>query len=345
MLRSIAGAAGLVLLFVGASNAIQLSSPSETSDASCKSDDEVDPADRQAIGASALAFVRTVLGPHPDDAFDLMTPAAQAITGRKKMIADTDASIKPMAPFSDPVVNHVYRIESRGSGSETDEKLSCIGSDKQPVVAAYAPGTVQAHALLSARTLNYSWAFSLWMFPSNEGWKVRHFQFALGGLAAYAPLDLLAKARSERDAGHTLNAALLLAATHFASNRGEALVLDVDQQAIAEMKRLAPTEISGGPPFTFTLQGQPYKVGHITILADGGKLGLSFDLPHDTSLSNADAETANRAFLTGFIATHPEYSQDFEFLSARALKSDNSGSYNTVYENGKGFLPEPESGR
>jgi hypothetical protein len=96
--------------------------------------------------------------------------------------------------------------------------------------------------------------------------------------------------------------------------------------------------VRGTPPFSWTLNGEKYQVGQVSMIGVGHDVGITFVLPQTSWTSEDDIETKNRAFINAFIATHPEYARIFNFLVARAMKPDNSGGYATVYENQKGFV-------
>jgi hypothetical protein len=90
------------------------------------------------------------------------------------------------------------------------------------------------------------------------------------------------------------------------------------------------------------MNGNVYSVQHVTIQSVFGKLGLSFNLPQKAWGGPDAAEASNHAFLTDFVAAHPDAPRVFSYLIARALKPDNSGGWATVWSAEKGFLPPPK---
>jgi hypothetical protein len=50
-----------------------------------------------------------------------------------------------------------------------------------------------------------------------------------------------------------------------------------------------------------------------------------------------EIDAQNRKFLDAFRTAHPEWEKVFGFMSARAMKPDNSGGFGTVYASGKGY--------
>jgi hypothetical protein len=167
---------------------------------------------------------------------------------------------------------------------------------------------------------------------------VQYFNMSVSAISGLTPDMLLARARQERDAGHAFNAAMLYTGVQGTIDRGPAFQLGIDQALHADLHNFtAPADLAGDPPFVWNMNGADYNVGQVTIIGIAGKLGLVFMLPQTEWSGEQDSDAKNRAFITAFIATHPDYSRVFAFLVARALKPDNSGGYGTVYENGKGF--------
>ncbi len=160
---------------------------------------------------------------------------------------------------------------------------------------------------------------------------------SIAGRTAQALFDT---ARTERDAGHVFNAALLSSLTAAAlAARGPYLELDFFVQTARENWKtfVVPPELSGAPPFSWTMNGKTAAVSGVSLLGVGGEIGLVFELPQPDWPGDADVDRHNREFLDDFRAAHPEYASAFQFLLARAHKPDNSGGVATAYENGKGY--------
>ncbi len=176
------------------------------------------------------------------------------------------------------------------------------------------------------------------MFPAGDSWQIRYYRMSVSSIIGFTPKMLLARARGERDTGHAFNAAMLYAGALYTMDRGEAVRLGVVRDISEDLQKfIRPPEITGVPPFIFMMQGANYSVSHVTISGTDGKLGVIFDLPHATWTNDQDADAANRAFLSAFIATHADYARVFGYLVARAVKADDGSGFATVYENGKGF--------
>ncbi|HEX3810552.1 MAG TPA: hypothetical protein VHW02_12740 [Rhizomicrobium sp.] len=304
---------------------------------SCQTDSEIAQQQRAAIDDAAMSYVRTVLGTNPADAYDLMTKEARAATTADKFGASLRPFIQAMSPENNIKVAHTYYLQSSGSGPDARAICGPV-SGYQWVSLEIKPGQSQAHVEISGQSRNNDLAFNLWLLRDQSNWRVQYFHFGLSSIVGLPPETLLQRARQERDAGHLFNAAMLYAGVQATIDRGPAFQLGIQQELQEDLAKFQrPVELNGTPPFLWNMNGQKYSVAQVTIGGIAGKLGLAFILPQTTWNGFEEADKSNKAFLTAFIATHPDYARVFNFLVARALKPDRSGGFGTVYENGKGF--------
>jgi len=303
----------------------------------CQVDDEIAPAQRAAIESAAMAYARAILSDHPETAYALMTDSAQASMTADAFGAQIAAFSRASGPYGKLRLTHTYFLQSVGSGADTRAICGTLAGD-QWVAVAIRPGTRQAHVALSAQTRNNGWAVTLWLLPQAGGWRVQYSHLGIASAAGRTPEMLLAMARRERDSGHAFNATMLYAGVQSTIDRGAAFQLGIEQTARGDFAKLrAPSELQGKPPFVWTMNGKRYRVAQVTILGIGKDLGLVFVLPQSDWPDNAAIDKRNHEFLDAFIASHSDYARDFNFLAARAMKSDNSGGFGTVYQNGKGY--------
>jgi hypothetical protein len=303
----------------------------------CAQDNEIASSRRDAIDDTATAFVKAALGHNPASAYAMMTSAAKTSVPADKFIAFLKQMNETSGPFKNTRVLHTYYIESAGTGPDARAICGKVAGDDW-VSVQVKPGLSQAHVLIASSTANNGWALTLWLLPAGDGWQVQYFNMSVSAISGLTPDMLLARARQERDAGHAFNAAMLYTGVQGTIDRGPAFQLGIDQALHADLHNFtAPADLAGDPPFVWNMNGADYNVGQVTIIGIAGKLGLVFMLPQTEWSGEQDSDAKNRAFITAFIATHPDYSRVFAFLVARALKPDNSGGYGTVYENGKGF--------
>lgn len=303
---------------------------------SCAIDGQIDPGNRAALSAAALAFVNGVLASDPEQAYSAMTGEVRAHTPERQF-ADSLTSLQGMAPYANLHVAHIYFIRSTGSGIEARALCGTAGGNKW-VSVAIKPGRTQAHVEIAASTRNNDWAFTLWLVPEGGAWKVQYFNTSASAIVGHGPEMLLARARAERAAGRMFNASMLYAGVQATAGRGSTFELGIMQDLQKDLTTFkVPQELKGSTPYRWTLAGHTYKVAQVSLIGFEGKLGLIFTLPKPEWLGDADADESNRIFIADFRNAHPDCSLAFAFLAASATKPDNSGGFRTVYENGKGF--------
>lgn len=304
----------------------------------CQQDSEISAAQRASLENTAMTFVQAELRSDGSTVISMLTNDAQKSVTPNKLAGLFDMLQKTAAPFGAPHVAHTYFIRNVGVGS-SDTRMIC-GDLKGNAWASVEikPGTDQSYVLVTAKTRNNDWMFTEWLLPDGKNWRVGYFNANASTIVGMTPDLLLEKARKERDTGHTFNASLLYVGALGISSYGPGFQLGIAQHAQDDLGKLhLPPEISGKPPFTWTMQGKKFTVQQVSMIGVAGQLGIVFVLPQTAWPSDAAADSSNRQFINAFIATHPDYSRSFSFLLARAMKPDNSGGMGTVYQNGKGF--------
>lgn len=304
----------------------------------CRVDDEIDTADRAAVEKTAIEYAQAALSLNTDRAYAMMTSEGQRTTTPQNFSAGMQGLVRNAGAFGAIEREHTYFLNTAGTGS--DSRAQCATPDGKQVVLEVRGGLKQAHVILLSTTRNNRWEIDVWLLQQGGAWRVRYFHVGIVSMAGHSPEEMLRLARSERAAGHAFNATMLYIGAKALVDRGTAYRVALADDVFKDMQEFkASREFDGRPPFTWTMNGTAYRVGFVTILGIDGKLGLIFDLPLAAWSGEADAGRTNHAFLDAFMATHKDYSRVFGFLLARAQKPDGSGSYGTVYEEGKGYEP------
>ena len=302
---------------------------------SCVADGEIALEKRSALDERAVAFTQAVLNQNVSQAYAMMTKEAQASVPEGRFGPGVVALVRSSGPFEAPRITHTYFVRSTGSGPAA--RMIC-GANNEWVSVEIKPGQDQGHVVVSAKTRNNDWAFTVWLLPDESDWRVQYFHMAPSTVVGLTPEMLLQRAGKERDSGHMFNAVMLYSGVHEITDFGPAFQLGIAQTLRDDFEKLKfPPELSGRPPFVWKLGSATYTVAQAGVIGVAQKLGLIFMLPQKSWAGNSEADKTNRAFLSAFMAAHPDYSRSFSFLVARALKPDNSGGFGTVYENGKGF--------
>lgn len=304
---------------------------------SCVEDNEIPLAQHNVISSTAMRFVKSLLGSDRNVAYGMMTNAAQRAIGADKFDREVKLMVQSMAPFADPRLEHIYLIKSIGTGPDTRTVCGSL-TNHEWVALTVRPGQTQAHVIITSKTRNNDWAFTLWLLPAGDAWQVAYFHMGVSSIVGITPDELLTRARSERDAGRAFNAAMLYAGVRATTDRGPDFQLGIVQTLNEDLAKFSPpAELSGKPPFTWKMEGHNYVVDQVSIMGVQGKLGLVFILPHQEWNGDQEADRENKEFLKAFVASHPDFSRVFRFLVARAMKPDNSGGFGTVYQATTGF--------
>jgi hypothetical protein len=299
---------------------------------SCDEDAHIDADKKKIIDAAALTFARTVLGPSPSAAFDLMSQAGQTETSRQQLDDSALAIMRQFEP-KNVAVQHTYFIELKG---KSPGRVVCATDLSKPdgwesLSAENVPE--QAHVLLSADTRNNELAFAIWLIPEKSDWKVQSFRLNVSTLADKDSTELWELARAQQEKHHSFTAALLYAAAAQIANRGPNFQLGITQSISNDTSKFtAPAEISGQPPFLWRNGESTYKVMNVGPTAVGGQIYVV--IQHEVSPWQNDAQVVawNKDLLSYFKRRFPEYSDVFAGVVARAIERGSNRGYGTVEE-------------
>jgi hypothetical protein len=297
----------------------------------CQEDAHISAAKRNGIESAAMDFIHKLLGTDPENAFEMMSKAGETTVTREQLKAQATV-IRGMEP-KNIAVQHTYVVELRG---KSPGRVVC-GTDFaksdgwESLEAADVPE--QAHVLIKAETLNNFLAYTVWLIPEQNSWKVQSFWMNVASLADKDSTQLLRLGQAQREKGHNFNAALLYAAAAQVANRGPNFQMGITQAISGEAAALAvPPEIRGAGPFLWKNGATSYKVLGVGPIAIGGKLYLT--LVHEVSpwQSNQQVDGWNKEFLGYFKQRFPEYSDTFAGLVARAMERGSNRGFGTVEE-------------
>ncbi len=305
---------------------------------SCARDSEI-PADRRKPAEdAALLFARTMLGPHPEEAYARMSIEAHGVTTPAQLTAIAK-QIQANGPYDNLRLAHVYRVQTTGS---TTAPAVCSTASRADTVFLAARQGEQMHVFLTAKTRNNDWAFSMWLTPEGGGWRVHAFYMSPEKMSGRTAADLMALARTQRDARHMFNASMLYAGARYLLDRGPNVQLGMLQELDTQMRgfETAPA-LKSPPPFKWRLDGVDYSIARVTIVGVDGKLALVFASINSgwNGTDDDDAERRNKRLLESIMKAYPELTGTFGVLVAQILAPDGNRGWGTVYETGKGFLP------
>ncbi|HEX4861866.1 MAG TPA: hypothetical protein VFV07_11555 [Rhizomicrobium sp.] len=307
----------------------------------CYVDKDPDASDQAALEAAARQGLAATLAGNIEAMRRSMSDEARATADRVGSLPQIQAYMRQNGPFTPPKLEHFYYIASSGAG--TDVRMQCQAADGSGWLSLRAhPGREQAYFLFSTTGRGGDGlALTEWLVRRDGAWRVDDSAMMHSVMAGHDAADLLALARKERAAGHRFNATMLYVGARSLVDRGPFLQLPLVQTIAADEQGYAmASELAGKPPFSWGINGNVYSVGHVTIQSINGKLGLTFDLPQKSWNGTDAADAANRAFLTDFVAAHPDTAKVFAFLVARAIKPDKSSGWFTVWSAQKGFLAQ-----
>jgi hypothetical protein len=309
----------------------------------CNVDGGMDASSRTAMEAVARQYLADLLAGRTGNRQKMMTDEAWAAVSQQGSAQKMQVLIRQIGPFTTPRLDHFYHVVSAGAGGAR-HTLCTAGDGKDWVSLQTIPGREQAYVLFSTTGRGKDdWAVTEWLVREDGAWRIENYAIMHASMAGHDARELLNLARRERAAGHRFNATMLYVGAQSLVNRGPALQLALTQTIGSdEQDYPMASELTGKPPFAWGMNGNVYSVTRVLILSVYGKLGLSFDLPQKSWSGPDAADAANRAFLTDFVAAHPEVPKVFGYLVARADKPDNSGGWGTVWSAEKGFLPTPK---
>jgi hypothetical protein len=314
---------------------------------SCSTDSEIAPAERSAIEDAGLTLARTLLGDHPEGGFDLMSQKVQAANSREAFASSIGPAIAQGAPYSPPRLMHTYLLTSTGASIGTGpgaRGLCGTVANNAWVSAAVTPGEDSAYVLIDTDSRNNGWTFAIGLRREGPAWHVYNFYFNISSVVGLDAPKLLDMGQREREAGHMLNAYILVTGATYATQRGPDIQLGITHTILTELgKVIVPPELKGTGPFHWTLNGKTFDLSVATLIGVDKQLGIQFDLPQKEWPSNDAADARNREFIDAFRAAYPDYARVFSFIVARAMQPDNSGGFASVYDNKTGYGQAPAS--
>jgi hypothetical protein len=298
----------------------------------CAQDAQVDTATKQAVDSVALAFTQTVLGADASSAFDLLTEEGKANSSRQQMGGPATEAMRKLEP-KNLALRHTYLIDLKGS---SPGRVVCGQTLTKPdgwdsLAVKNIPK--QAHALLTAEARNNQLAISVWLLPEQGKWKVQSFWIGASSYGSLNSMDLLNMARSQRQAGHRFNAAMLYTAAAETSYRGVNFQMGVAQAISDDLAHFdLPSGLKGQAPFLWNDSAATYKVSQIGPLSIANKLYIV--IAHEVApwQSNEQVEAWNKQVLAYFKGQYPEYSETFSGVVVRAQERGTRREYGTVEE-------------
>ncbi|WP_395645076.1 hypothetical protein [Terricaulis sp.] len=315
----------------------------------CHANDEIGANERAEIDAAASAFMEEFLANPAAAHADMAVAARQTITPEQLTIARAQYLSLGAAAPRQTANTYLMRF---ATGSRHGEKVACNihGNPRRPDLVARG-GTWRSAVVLMTESIDSGAAeraTSVWMDHESGGWRVRGFFFTLSRINGMGVEEFWTRAKSERRAGHGLNASVLYSAAASTLDRGDFLVLSIAPDFISDQHGFAgPPEFLGDPPYPVELDGQRYNI--VTMQTHGAREGTFLFIKHQLPgwPDNAAAEAANRQFIDGFNARYPEWRDVFDGLIVRAVRPNSNAAWGTVYFKDRGFrqaAPEPTPG-
>jgi hypothetical protein len=298
----------------------------------CKEDSDIAADKRAMIESTANNFLQLLLGPNPERAFELMSEKGRANVTQEQLKGGLSAILQLVKPQSISL-QHTYFIELKGNspGRVVCGRDISKSDGWESLEAADVPE--QAHVVIMAKTVNNLVAFTVWLVPEQNSWKVQSFWMNAVTLADKDSLKLWQLAQEQRKKGHNFNAALFYAAAAQTANRGPNFQMGIAQSISQDSSTLTmPPDILGPPPFLWKNGENTYKVMSVGPIAVGGKIYLI--LVHEVSpwQSNEQVDHWNKEFLRYVKQRFPEYTDAFAGLVARARERGSARGFGTVEE-------------
>lgn len=297
---------------------------------SCATNDEI-PADKRAVlEQAALGFVQALIDFNAEAAYTALSPEAKQAVPQDKLATLIAAAIRPMAPFSDVHVAQIHLVKAATSAPNARALCGSLASPEGWVSVAVKPIAEQAHILIDAQTRNNGWAFTLWLTPEPD-WRVAYFQLTASSMVGKTAHDIWDLARSEQQARHDFNAAILYRAANQLAYRGPNFQLGISSEIQKEMQKMRlPSELQGQAPFIWKFSGGEYKVLDIGPIGVGGKIYLMITQEIAPWGADQEADQRNRALIADFKRAVPEYSSVFAGLLVGAKESGGNRFFRTV---------------
>ena len=217
-------------------------------------------------------------------------------------------------------MEHLFYLKGLHAGGNSTGFCSARahGPSTKPedqIVLAIAPVPEQADVIILGQDERQQlWSFTLWLVPEH-GRRVRSFWAQQAMMAGKTADDLLNIARSQRDRGHTFNAAILYSGAKQLSFRGPNLRIGTFSEADNEFGELTlPTELQGKPPFQWQFGSNTYHVDAVGVAEADGKLAIVIRHEVPAPADSEEATATNRKLLADFEAAHQDLADAFETI-------------------------------
>lgn len=305
----------------------------------CHANAEIPARDRAAIDEAAAGFMQEFLVNPAAAHADMAVAARQSITPEQLTIARAQyLSLGEAAPRQ---ISDTYFMRFV-TGSRHGEPVACNyhGNPRQPDYVARG-STWQSAVVLLTESIHGGAAertTSVWMDHESGAWRVRGFFFTLSRFNGMGAQEFWTRARSERAAGHLLNASVLYAAAETTIDRGDFMMPSIAPDFRADMSGFAgPPEFQGDPPYAVQMGGERFNI--VSMQVHGAREGTFLFIKHRLPgwSDNAAAESANRAFIESFNVAYPEWRSVFDGLIVRATRPDSNVAWGTVYFKDSGY--------
>src|SRR5579864_3953936 len=214
---------------------------------SCTEDSDITSNKRGLIESTANNFLQLLLGPNPEKAFELMSEKGRANVTREQLKGEASTILQQVKP-QNISLQHTYFIELKGT---SPGRVVCARDISKPdgwesLEAADVPE--QAHVTITAKAVNNLMAFTVWLVPEQNSWKVQSYWMNAATMADKDSLKLWQLAQEQRKKGHNFNAALFYAAAAQTANRGPNFQMGIVQSISQDSSTLTmPPDILGPP--------------------------------------------------------------------------------------------------
>lgn len=304
----------------------------------CQSNDAIAEDAGTEIGSTALEFME-LFARAPMEARRRMSRRGRSATIEREPIERAHASYTSTETVGPPEVTDIHLLRF-ASGSETGQMTPCDLSGGRAVFVARGGTMASAVALITEELPGSSQrTTSVWLERESDGWRVRAFSFGLSRINGKSSEQLWEEAQHQRQLGHEFNAAMLYVAARGSADRGMFYQPRMMQDFNADYGTFeTPELIRGTPPFTWRFGDETYQVTRVEYMGfSSGDVGLIINHAPDAWTEYAEAEAINRRLIDGFIAAHPDWSETFDAVIARAARPGGNEVWGTVYTKSNGY--------
>jgi hypothetical protein len=302
----------------------------------CSVDSEINGGKRKTITAAAERFMQALQSTNPQGAYDMLSTAGRAQVTSEQFRAQAAALVGQVQPRN-IAIQRTFFIELTGKAPQRVVCARDLSNRNETSFVAAADFAEQAHVILTGESRNNKLAFTLWLVPEQNTWRVQSYWMNVASLADNDSHRLLQLGRDQHAKSHEFNAALLYAAAMDTAYRGPNFQMGI-AQAISEdaAKLKIPPEIQGKPPFSWKSGDVMYKILNVGPIAIAGKTYVVIAHEVPPGQNNDQFESSNRRLLQYFKTRFPEYSTFFAGVVVRAMERGTGKGYGTVEE-----LPSP----